>query len=585
MNEHASLWRFPERLPPRKAWIPYALLAAVTILFYNASFYFEFVWDDFFFLYGNPNVLEFTTKSVKGIWTNTFLGHYAPMHHMFLALVHLFDGTDPFGYHVGQVSLHLLCVLLLYRLLEKLEGRAVAFVASLWFAVYPANIETVAWISESKSTLAMLFFLLSFLAFIRYRETERVWYGALAGVLIVLSMLSKINTVVAPAVFLLYDYRKGELFRKSRLWSLAGFFLLGGIMVIVHLSILHGAAHNIDDLYYGGVGVHLLNFPALLAFYVRMALVPYPLSAYEMFYVEEHWSAAIILQWIGFVCMIWLVARANRTIQFWALWFVIFLLPVLQIIPFPIWVADRYLYIPAIGAFVLVTRLLFWLCERAMLVWRLRAYDAVILVILAANGGYLARHLPVWKNEMTLWTATLPTCSTSAYCNMETGAVLTRNGRMDLGIPLLIRAYELHQTPGYLKYLADAYILYARDARQGVKAYQMLLEQKKDFTADFYATLARAYLVAGDLPAAQQAVASGQKLDPNEPLVTLADTFLQWKLGNRELARAAAERSMALSNHTADMASLLYEFWHDAADVGRVMTDLQLESYRSTLHR
>ena len=42
---------------------------------------------------------------------------------------------------------------------------------------------------------------------------------------------------------------------------------------------------------------------------------------------------------------LWILYRSSREYQFWQLWFIAFLLPVLQIVPNSIWVADRYLYI------------------------------------------------------------------------------------------------------------------------------------------------------------------------------------------------------------------------------------------------
>ena len=51
-----------------------------------------------------------------------------------------------------------------------------------------------------------------------------------------------------------------------------------------------------------------------------------------------------------------LLWKANREVLFWVAWFVGFLAPVLQLIPNLTWVAERYLYMPAIGIFAVAWR-------------------------------------------------------------------------------------------------------------------------------------------------------------------------------------------------------------------------------------
>ena len=433
-NNSYTFFGFPERIDARQRFLPYALLLAVTFALYATTLYFYFAWDDIAYIERNYRIHGLSLARLWAIWTSTYMGHYAPIQHTFLAILHSFSGLEALGYHLGQLLVHAGCVCLLYFILKKLEAPRIALLASLLFAVHPANIETVAWISETKSTLAFFFFLLSFWFFIRLRERERWSDGILCSLLFILSLLAKINTIVAPAIFLLYDYKQGFSFKKSRVGSLGWFFLMSAIFTAVHLSVFYTSQDTLETTYYGGFGLHLQNFPQLVLFYIRMVVFPHPLSAWQMAVIYEDFNWVLGVGWCAMLGIFWLLYRSNRSIQFWGLWFFVFLAPVLQIVPFPIWIADRYLYIPAIGMFVLGSKLFFVVRDRFAKLWQRLGWEVVMGAVLLAFAWHTQNHLPVWSNNLTLWAATTQTCMTSAYCHNNLGLALLQDGKTEQGV-------------------------------------------------------------------------------------------------------------------------------------------------------
>ncbi len=570
----------PPASPGRKQTLhhlfPYALMAAVTAVLYGQALGYDFLWDDFAYIHRNIRIHGLGWENIRAIWSGTYLGHYAPVHHTVLAVLHQLSGGSAFGFHLGQLILHLACAWVLYRVLLKLELPRVALLASLLFVLHPTNVETVAWISETKSTAAFLFFLLSFRWFIRYRETT--WWGdvAICAGFFLLSMLAKVNTIVAPAVFLFYDYREQLRFTARRATSLAVLFLISGLFALLHLgATFQGSRQAMESVYYGGLGVHLMNLPRLVLFYLRMTFFPHPLSGWRMFTIHEEFSLSVGVAWVALLALLYILFRQSRELRFWGLWFLVFLAPVLQIIPFPIWVADRYLYIPAIGLFVILSRGFVHVADRCSRPGRKLALNAALVLVFVVLGVRTFIYVPVWRNDVTLWEDANRLCSPSPYCQSNLGMAYLQRGDTDQGLPHLIRAVEIRPIPRYLVYLADAYAMNAGDYRQALIAYQMAERQGgSEINAGFYGKLARLHLKTGDSGRATEAIEKGKSLGGPDPNLLGIEAISYWMGGRWDLARAAVGQLAAGTGGEQTAFQLIGEFWGEREQIGRMQQDL-----------
>src|SRR6185369_4246381 len=188
---------------------------------------FEFLnIDDDGYITRNPHVATgVTAENIAWAFTTTYAANWHPLTWLSLMLDAQLWGLNAAAFHLTNVALHTLNVLLLYAILSQFTGAIgrSAFVAAL-FAVHPLHVESVAWISERKDTLSTLFGFLALYSYGRFaKSSRRKWYVATA-VALVCSLLSKQMLVTFPFLILLLDdwplhrLSSAESATRSSLW-------------------------------------------------------------------------------------------------------------------------------------------------------------------------------------------------------------------------------------------------------------------------------------------------------------------------------------------------------------------------------
>ena len=127
-------------------------------------------WDDAGYVLDNPDIRGFTIANLRAVFSRFYMGNYAPVQMLSYMLDYSIWGLRPWGYLLTNLLLHLANGLLFYHLVQRLEGDdSWAWLAALIFLVHPVQVESVAWVSQRKNLLAMLFSLLSFHGYLRFR--------------------------------------------------------------------------------------------------------------------------------------------------------------------------------------------------------------------------------------------------------------------------------------------------------------------------------------------------------------------------------------------------------------------------------
>jgi len=322
---------------------------------------------------------------------------------------------NPAGHHVTNLLLHIANVLLLFVVLQQMTGAVwrSALVAAL-FALHPLNIESVAWVSQRKTVLSTMFWLLTLLAYVGYvRKPGWERYLGMMGIF-VLGLMAKPMLVTLPCVLLLLDYWPlGRLGKDSkefweRLPKLAAEKLPLFIPVTVASLLAIEAQSQFGALSSWEIlplGVRMGNAIVAYGLYLKKMLWPMDLA---VFYLHpgsslEAWPvvlAALVL--LGISLGVWWQGRRYRYLVLGWLWYLGTLFPVSGLIQVGGHaMADRYAYVPLIGLFIIAV----WGAADMMrnMRWRVEWLVVAALCMLMPLTILSRVQLSYWRNTTALF--------------------------------------------------------------------------------------------------------------------------------------------------------------------------------------
>ena len=162
------------------AFVCRALLVFAIIITFGRIISFEFLdWDDPVNITKNPLLHPPSLGKTLAFWIIPYAGLYIPVTYSFWSVEALLasgsaaaDPLTPSVFHAGSLLLHLGCTLALFELLRLLvKNVAAACAGALLFAVHPLQVESVAWITETKGLLSAFF---SFVALWVYLQRDAI---------------------------------------------------------------------------------------------------------------------------------------------------------------------------------------------------------------------------------------------------------------------------------------------------------------------------------------------------------------------------------------------------------------------------
>ena len=501
------------------------LIAFAVLVVFRGTLTHEVIWDGEQFVNVEGRLSDALRPSFWAHKHHEIEG--TPFFRPFTTVTYLLDkriwGSEPFGYHLTTVLLHLAVCLLLYTVLAALTGdRLAALLGALFYGIHPLRIEPVALISGRTDLLCGLFLLAAMGFLIRLQRKGSslaknlpAWIGLFACFL--LSLFSKETSapfvIFAPILVYAQNRREGRPLGWSWLAFAAvptaalGLFFHLRAQALAGMVPTQSLAERLDFM--------LRTFPATLGRYAGQQVLFTKLTRYYQLWDRGSWGALevfVLGSWIVLCAVFFALAQKGRPWPLISLClFTLFCLPASGIFALQVPMSDRYQYIPDFGfalAFGLACS--FFVRKSPRGAWRTVAGGAVVLC-LAVTALTAMRDAGHWKNAETLWYADTQKNDTGPLSFANLGNEYRSSGRTQLAFEAYRRAAKLSggTNPKILLNLGSCALSLGR-LDEAESAFSRARQSGFDPSLATY-QLARAKALKGDLVGARNLLEQAEK--------------------------------------------------------------------------
>lgn len=399
-----------------RPWLHALLLGASAAAFYLNSLENGFVWNDWTliiknFLVKDPShVQEILASPFWKPLTGEPFQSYRPLLFLSYLLDYSLWGTEPWGYHLTNLLLHLSATLLVYGLLGLFLPAVQAFLAALIFGLHPVHVENVSYISGRPDLLMTWFLLAGALLFAASRRYSSPSLYVASLPFFLLALFSKEAALVYPLLLLGLDFAgsvRGEtggrrlLLRFIAPAALAGLYLAArtwgvGLPVLGPGPWGPPAESGVLALKALPLALGLFVFPADLHFLHPLGPVGGVLTAVGLFLLLASAGGA----WLGF-------CRRQPGLLLGLLWLWVGLLPLLWYVSLERALLEGWLYFPSVGLVALLVPALEAGHRRLT---RRPAHWLVILLAVLLGAVTVSRN-QIWKDSLLLSLDTMAAAS------------------------------------------------------------------------------------------------------------------------------------------------------------------------------
>lgn len=406
------------------------------------------MWDDEQFIVKNvfttswkylPQI--FTTNTIAGAGENS--NYYRPLTTLSFLIDRSIWGLQPVGFHLTNTVLHAGAAVLLFLIFRKLKmGKMSACCLSLIFGLHPIQTEAVVYMNSRGDSLFIFFLFAAVLSFLYVLEKKTLhfqfqsynlsltplFFGVATCALFVMSILSKEIGVVGLGLFgLMFLFhvlgKRGKFIqtciREQRLSCVVmgcSALLFAGYMGL-RLTVLNFANtlnfYGSDSVYTTSILVRLATFSRIFVHYLLLLVVPYPLhmerDAPILLSLFNPWTIGVVLLTLGVVVMGVRAYRAHneRAILLGMGWMACAIAPVSGLIPINGLMYEHWLYLPMVGAFLVLFGLVKMGLRMVHWQWKEEVMVGMFLVMMSIYAVLTLRQNWIWRNPISFYTYTL----------------------------------------------------------------------------------------------------------------------------------------------------------------------------------
>jgi tetratricopeptide (TPR) repeat protein len=497
--------------------------------------------------------------------------YYRPLQDIWLGLNYRLFGLQPPGWHATMVLLHLLAVVLVFKVASILTGhRLSGLLAALLFGLFPAHAEAVVWPAAIPEPMAGLFELAAFYFFIR-RAGVPGSNTAWALMLFAAALLSHESAIAFPGLIAVYVLifddaasipppkgnapgppalagRLGKaIVRTAPFVAVTLGYLALRLWVLGFISRPNPESH-------ATIAQVLMTIPAVAANYLTVLALPWMAGpSHRVDFVRSAGSpdfylplAALGLLAAALVLILKHSSR-RRLYIFCAAWTIIGLAPVMNLggLFHEALVQDRYLYLPSIGLCLALADLAVGFASGNAARRTPVAIGVAAVALTYAVTLWGTQHF--WHDEVTLFSRCVELYPDSAIYHNRLGMAYQERGNLVAAERELATSLALSPDDGVTLY--DLGLVHQRLGRNDEAAKEMArgLALLPNAPADAYVNAARLYDAIGQARESEAAFKRAEALPGGMRAAALARARIklahQDGAGAERVVRAALERA------------------------------------------
>jgi len=532
-----------------------------------------FIWND------RDYVTRPALRSLHGlrlIWTQVgATEQYYPLLHSFFWIQHRLWGNAALGYHGVNVALHAISAVLFWRILERWwpDRPGVSWFAAMLFAVHPVMAESVAWISEQKNTLSLVFYLLAATRYWRFFEGRRKADWWMGFGLLVCALLSKSVTATLPAALLVVIWwRTGRVRVKEDVVPLLPWFAVaaGWGLFSAWVEKTYVGAQGADFALSAVQRVLLaaripwfylakLVWPEHLVFiYPRWEISVKDPFAWIYFTASVYFVLGVVVGWaptaitakrrglalgVGktplhpgpVACALFFVGSLFPTLGFFNVYAFIYS-----------YVADHWDYLPALGVFAGAAYLLSYLTRT----WPRALRTGCCGLLLAILAGRTFQEARAYHDAVRFYATIVARNPDAWMAQHNLGDLLAESGRDEAALPFYVAALRTRSNLPLTEYSYGNALGRLSRSSEAEQHYRAAISLLPNFAAAHDA-LGRSLLTRGDPVAALDEFTAVSKLNPHFPalnaqLAEADNNAGATALQNRDLSSASRYLGEAL---------------------------------------
>ena len=411
------------QIPSRKVIVIQIIaLIAIGLLVYANALPGKFLWDDYGLVRDNPCIKSLTYVKIIfitniGAGSDTVSNFYRPLQILTYAWDYSLWKLNPIGYHLTNILFHIAVTLSVYWLVSIIfKNYWLSFLSGIFFIIHPLHTEAVSYISGRADMIAALFFLLTFICYIKYVNSVSNKPLILALLFYPLALLAKENSLILPLLILFYHY----VF-QAKVKTKAFLFLLleAACYFLVRLAVLGSSPiplfSNNEFLL-----ARLAGFFLAIVEYIRLILLPFNLHMEYGLRLFKFNNPGVIIGGVVLITALLCIFKEwkNKIWPFAIGWFFITLFPVSNIYPINAYMAEHWMYLPSVGVFIAVSYAIISLYKFKYCKFLART----LIILLVFYYGYLTTlQNNYWRSPILLLERTLEYAPYSPEVNTELG--------------------------------------------------------------------------------------------------------------------------------------------------------------------